>query len=273
MTQGNSLDIQGHRGARGLFPENTIPAFIHALELGVTTLELDVVISRDNIPIISHEPFMSHEICKMPDGTDIKKSDAHAQNIYTLDYSEIKSYDCGSKYFGKFPRQEKLTVYKPSLRDMVTEVEKLSNIHYYNIEIKRKPEWDNKMHPGYSEFADLVVNEIKDLGILDRTTVQCFDVETLQYLNQKFPEVQLVYLIQNFNTPALNLEILGFTPAIYSPYYKFVNAELVEFCKVHQMKLIPWTVNTEDEMLQLIDLGVDGIITDYPDVLLNLNKQ
>ncbi|MBT8230527.1 MAG: glycerophosphodiester phosphodiesterase, partial [Bacteroidia bacterium] len=114
-----NIDIQGHRGCRGLYPENSIPAFTHALELGVNTLEFDVVISKDKEVIISHEPFMSHEICLDLNGEDISENQALSHNIYQLDYEEIRQYDCGSKYFNKFPEQKKLKVFKPSLDDLI----------------------------------------------------------------------------------------------------------------------------------------------------------
>lgn len=262
-----NIDVQGHRGARGLLPENTIPAFEKAIEIGVSTLELDVVISADNKVIVSHEPFMSHEICLDPEGNEILKEEEHEHNIFKLDYADIKSYDCGSKFVDRFPNQEKLKTHKPSLSDMVTRIEQLSDSHYYNIEIKRRPVWDNDFHPGYKEFADLVIQEIMDLGIMERTTVQCFDVQSLQYIHESYPDVILVYLIQNMNSINENLDILGFVPEIYSPYYKLIKSETVKVCKEKSMRLIPWTVNDPDDMKSMIEMGVDGIISDYPDIL------
>ena len=264
------LDIQGHRGARGLMPENTIEAFKKALELGVNTLELDVVISSDKQVIVSHEPFMSHEICRSPDGTDILKKDEASHNIYLLSYDEIKTYDCGSKYVERFPNQMKLPSHKPSLQDVVKVSESISKDHYYNIEIKRNPDHDILLHPEYKEFADLVIDKIKALEILERTTVQCFDVETLNYINDRYPEVKLVYLIMNNNSLSENLSKLEFIPEIYSPYYKLVSHELVDACHGLGMRIIPWTVNEAEDMLKQIEFNVDGIITDYPDILIQL---
>jgi len=264
------LDIQGHRGARGLMPENTIPAFRKALEIGVHTLEIDVVISADSIVIVSHEPFMSHEICKTPNGTDIKKKDEQGHNLFALSYQQIKAYDCGSKYVKRFPDQEKMKVHKPSLEDMVKEVESLSQTHGYNIEIKRKPEWDDSFHPDYKRFADLVIADIERLGIMDRTTVQCFDTETLKYIHDTYPHVSLVYLIMDRKPFERHIDELGFNPAVYSPYYKLVDKTLVDQCRQASINLIPWTVNDSADMRELIELRVDGIITDYPDRLVNV---
>ncbi|NNF22100.1 MAG: glycerophosphodiester phosphodiesterase [Saprospiraceae bacterium] len=270
-----NIDIQGHRGCRGLYPENSIPAFTHALELGVNTLEFDVVISKDKEVIISHEPFMSHEICLDLNGEDISENQALKHNIYQLDYEEIRQYDCGSKYFNKFPEQKKIKVFKPSLDDLINAIRQDSSLpHFksvnYNIEIKRRPEWDSIHHPDYKEFASLVIQKIKQLEIEEVTTVQCFDVETLQFVHRQFPEINLVYLIANSNSPAENMDLLGFAPSIYSPAFQLVDADLVEFCQKKKMRLIPWTVNEIEDMQDMITLGVDGIITDYPDRLIAL---
>ncbi len=268
-----NLDIQGHRGCRGLLPENTIPAFEHAIELGVNTLEFDVVISKDHQVIVSHEPFMSHEIATSPDGQEITKENQLEHNIYALDYEGIKTYDVGTKYVERFPDQKKIKVHKPSLKDVVHRAEFLAPEILYNIEIKRKKEWDLTHHPSYQTFADLVIKELEELGVMDRTTVQCFDVETLQYIHAEYPHVRLVYLIMNEDAPESNIEKLGFTPFVYSPYYLLVNKQLVDYCKVLDMQLIPWTVNEEVDMKKLIDIGVTGIITDYPDRLIKVAKE
>ena len=263
------MDIQGHRGCRGLFPENTIPAFEHALELGVSTLELDVVISKDKKVIVSHEAFMSHLISRTPEGNAIEETHEKDFNLYELTYEEIKEFDCGSSLHPKYPEQKNLSVHKPSLGDMVKRMEEISNSHMYNIEIKRTPEGDNIYHPDYREFADLLIRELNQLNISDRTTVQCFDVETLQYLKKSYPDVPLVYLIANENSFEENIEILGFDPYCYSPHFSLVNQDLVSNCKSKKIQLIPWTVNDKNDMIQLIKLGVDGIISDYPDILID----
>lgn len=264
------LDIQGHRGCRGLYPENSIPAFLHAIELGVTTLECDAVISKDHQVILSHEPFMNHEICTKPNGDDIRKRTEKKHNLYQLTYEEIKKYDCGSKYFQKFPLQEKISTHKPSLKDVVEAVSvKLASLNResicYNLEIKRRPEWDTSHHPEYKVFADLVIRDVSDLGILDNTTIQCFDIPTLQYINSQYPEVNLVFLVDNRKSPQNNLDQLGFIPYVYSPNYKLVNKKLVNFCESKNMQLIPWTVNKSSDIKKMIEMGVDGIISDYPE--------
>lgn len=267
-----TLDIQGHRGCRGLYPENTIVAFVHAMKLGVTTLEFDVVISKDNKVIVSHEPFMNHEICKQPNGTPILKNKEEGHNIYQLTYDEIKAYDSGTTYFEKFPHQVKIKTHKPSLQDVISETSRIDASILYNIEIKRKTKWDNIHHPDFKTFADLVIKELSSMDVLKRTTVQCFDIETLRYINNEYPEVKLVYLVANENSIQKNMDLLGFKPFVYSPYFKMIDKYDVDFCKKSSIKLIPWTVNDFDDLRAQIELGVDGIITDYPDRLLQMVK-
>lgn len=275
MSKTTNLDIQGHRGCRGLLPENTIEGFVEAINLGVHTLEMDVTISKDHIVVVSHDPFFGHEFCLMPDGNEIKKEEEQNHKLYEMNLDDIQQYDTGAKFNEKFPHQKKMKTFKPSLAQVVEAVnEKLQDKKLdfirYNIEIKRRPEWDVGFHPEYKEFADLVIAEITRLKILDHSTVQCFDVPSLQYIKETYPHVKLVLLIQNLKSAERNIEHLGFVPEVYSPYYKLVNEKLVRYCKEQKMQLIPWTINELDDMKNLIDLGVDGIITDYPDRLIAL---
>ncbi len=272
------MDVQGHRGCRGYFPENTIPGFLHAIEIGVDTLEMDAVVSKEGLTIISHEPFMSHEIAMNPNGQLITKEEEEKYNIFKMSYDEIKSYDIGSRSHPRFLDQINITTHKPSLIDMAAAVKRklvekgLTSISY-NIEIKRKPKWDKSPHhPNLKTFADIVIRDIVQAGIMPTTTVQCFDVPTLQYIHEAYPEVKTVYLIENENTPEQNLDVLGFMPTIYSPDFKLVDATLVLLCKNNGMKLIPWTVNELTDIKKMIALKVDGIISDYPNRVINLLK-
>ncbi len=269
------IDIQGHRGCRGLFPENTIPAFKHALDLGVHTLELDVVATKEGIVYVSHEPFFNHEIATAPNDVEITKENEKSHNMYLLSATEIETYDVGIKPVVRFPNQKKMAVTKPKLYQMVKEIEaygKLNDLDpiLYNIEIKREPQNDDVFHPKMEVFADLVIDELKELNILDRTTVQCFDVPTLQYIHKKHNNVALVYLVMDMNGHEKNIDSLGFSPAVYSPYYKLVDEKMITYAKANEVKIIPWTVNEKVDMKKLIDLGVDGIISDYPDRLIQI---
>lgn len=270
----NNFDIQGHRGCRGLYPENTINGYIRALELGVNTLEMDVVVSKDNKVILSHEPFFNHEISSGPNNELINETNEKQHNLYHLTYDEIKTYDVGLKDHPRFPNQIKINEYKPTLAEMFEVIEKykqkLGREIYYNIEIKRKPAQDKIYHPIVNQFVDLVMEVIIQSGCADRTSVQCFDHATLRILHDKYPDQKTVMLVEDTLSPAKHLDLLGFTPTIYSPYYQLVNPQLVSFCKEKEMRLIPWTVNDPESTLDLIHMGVDGIISDYPDMTIEL---
>ncbi len=265
-----TLDIQGHRGARGLLPENTIPAFLRALDEGVTTLELDVVITKDKRVVISHEPYMSGSICTKPDGNPVAGKESQNFNIYEMTYEEVKGFDCGSRGNTRFPEQQKMSAVKPLLTDMIDAVEAYlakNNLPKvgYNIELKSSPSRDGVYHPQVNEFSDIVQNTIADKLSANRYTIQCFDFRVLQYFHKTYPDVSLVALVENRKGVKANIESLGFTPQVYSPYFKLIGKKDIDYCHEQGMKVVPWTVNTVKDMNQLVEKGVDGIITDYPD--------
>lgn len=264
------FDVQGHRGARGLKPENTIPAFLAALDSGVTTLEMDVVITKDKKVILSHEPWMSASICLDPDGNSFTEKDEKKYNIYQMAYADVQKFDCGSKENEKFPQQEKLAVSKPLLEDVIIAVESYIKNYTiyevdYNIEIKSSPEGDNKFHPSVKEYSDLVYTLLDEYLPMERVVIQSFDFRVLKYWHEKYPEVRLAALVENLKSIDSNLRALGFKPSIYSPYYKLLNKEKVEYLHRQKIRVIPWTVNEVSEMLSFKGMGVDGFITDYPD--------
>lgn len=263
------FDVQGHRGARGLKPENTIPAFIAALDYGVTTIELDVVVTRDRQIVVSHEPWISAAICLTPDGSPISKSREKQYNIYEMTYAEVAAFDCGSKGNASFPEQQPMRVSKPLLRDVIAAVEdhirSVSRYEVdYNIEIKSSPDGDGKYHPPPAEFSDLVYELLDQYLPMRRVVIQSFDFRVLQYWHKKYPDVRLSALVENTRSVSANLEQLGFSPSIYSPYYKLVTRDMVRYLHRKGIRVIPWTVNDESDMLSLKALGVDGFITDYP---------
>ncbi len=266
----SNIDIQGHRGCRGLMPENTIPGFLKALDLGVNTLELDVVITKDKEVLVSHEPFMSHLIATNPEGKTFDKKQGEQYNIYEMTLEEVQQFDCGLKAHPDYPEQEKMAVVKPRLADLIDAVNehiKANNLPAtaYNIEIKRHPKYDGAYHPTYQEFANLVLGLIYDKNIQDQTILQCFDTETLNYVHQVKPDLKTALLVQNLKGPRKNLKKLNFTPAIYSPYFKFVNKKLMRLAARKKIAVIPWTVNEVKDIQRMIEMQVDGIISDYPD--------
>ncbi len=267
------FDKQGHRGCRGLMPENTIPAMLYALGMGVTTLEMDVVITKDKKVILSHEQWFGREITTKPDGTYMGEREERKFNIYWMTYEQTKTFDVGLKPHPRFPQQQKMKATKPLLADVIDSVKKdmmtrRRPFPYYNIETKSNPEFDGVFQPKPAEFVELLMAVIKEKQIEEYVIIQSFDFRTLQYLHQKYPSVKTAMLIEDFDKRTLDeqLKVLGFTPTIYSPAFVHVNEKLVKSCHKQNIKVIPWTVNTKEKIEELKKLGVDGIITDYPNL-------
>ena len=273
----SEFDLQGHRGCRGLMPENTMPAFLKAVELGVTTLEMDIVISADQQIVVSHEPYMSHIICAHPDGRPVKRSEAKKLNLYKMKYADIQSYDCGLRVHPKFPDQQKVKAIKPTLKIVVKSVERFAADNKYtqpayNIEIKSHPKGYNLFTPEPAQFVDLVVTEIRRLGIESRTTLQSFDRLVLEELNKvEQRKFRIAYLVERGKKLQKNLAKLSFKPDIYSPNFRVLTE--ASFKQAHDLglKVIPWTINDIGMMERMIGWGIDGIITDYPDLLIGKN--
>jgi glycerophosphoryl diester phosphodiesterase len=264
------LDLQGHRGCRGLMPENSIAGFIYAIDLGVTTLEMDMVVDADNELIVSHEPFMSAEICLMPNGDTISDSAQYYLNIYKMSYSEIMQFEAGMKPHPRFPDQKKLPSYKPKIEAVIDTVEAYTAANNlqpirYNIELKSTAESDTIYHPIPSEFVKLAFQEIDSRIGWERVTLQSFDFRILQEIHQKFPEITLSLLIENELPFQENLDSLGFTPDVYSCEFELLSQSNVKDLQKLGIKVIPWTVNEVADMQKLVDWGVDGLISDYPD--------
>jgi glycerophosphoryl diester phosphodiesterase len=267
------FDKEGHRGCRGLMPENTIAAMIRGLDLGVTTLEMDIVFTSDKKAILSHEPFFNHEITTLPDGGFIAEKDEKNYNIYQMTYEQVKKFDVGLKPHPRFPLQQKIKAVKPLLADLLDSVKTFvattkRPFPYFNIETKTQPATDSVFHPVPSEFVELLMAVIQDKKVEKYVIIQSFDFRTLQYLHRHYPGMKTSMLIENTDKRSLEEQVsaLGFTPSVYSPAYSLVNESLVKKCHALNMKVIPWTVNDKPAMERLKQMGVDGIITDYPNL-------
>ncbi len=269
------FDYQAHRGGRGLMPENTIPAMLDAVKRGVTTLEMDAVITKDKQVVLSHEPFFNHEITTRPDGTLVTEEEEKTLNIFEMPYSQVATYDVGLKPHPRFKRQQKMKVAKPRLVDVVDKVEAYVTANnlpkpYYNIETKSNPATDDLYHPEPAEFVDLLMKVISIKLIDKRVIIQSFDQRTLQYLHKNYPHIKTALLIEEYDKRPLAVQLadLGFSPTIYSPAFELVTEDLIRKCHDLGILIIPWTVNEKDKMKQLKKMGVDGLITDYPDIKL-----
>lgn len=264
----SEMDIQGHRGCRGHFPENSIEGFFAALEMGATTLELDVVISQDGQVVISHEPWINPNICLSPDGDSLKTDDRF--NIYRMPYQEIRRYDCGSLTPGHFLKQKSMATYKPLLSELMDSLIVYANnrgipLIPINVETKSRPEWDNQIHPVPEEFVQLVLELTRSKNYLSATTIQSFDIRTLVETRKQEPTLPIALLVNESENIANKISELGLDPDIISPHHRLVTKELVEHYKAKGIKLIPWTVNAEEDIIKMLAFRVDGIISDYPD--------
>ena len=261
----DDFDLQGHRGAVGLFPENSIIGFIETVKLGVTTLEMDVVITKDNKVLVSHEPWISNKKCIDIRGNEIS-DDILSENIFLMTYDEIKNFDCGTLPNPNHVNQKKLSVVKPLLIEVISKVEEFSQSKVrYNIEIKSQIDTDQIFHPQFNDFVDLVVHDIKSKNIEDRVTIQSFDFRVLKYLKNHYPSFKISMLVsENYDYRDI-LDDLGFYPDIYSPNFKNLTYVIVKKVQKKKIKIIPWTVNSYDDIARLLEWDVDGLISDYPD--------
>jgi glycerophosphoryl diester phosphodiesterase len=262
-----AFDWQGHRGARGLLPENTIPAFLRALDYPeVTTLELDVVISADDRVIVSHDPWMEPEICLTPDGERIQDT----VSLRKLSATEIAAYDCGQLPHPRFPEQARRPAAKPTLAAVFAAVDRYCIQHdrpapNFNIELKYQPDWEPDLVPDRETFVKFVLEDVRAWGHPDRVTLQCFDPPTLAIIYRKDPSLRLAYLDEKPGDISEKIETLGFVPAIYSPWHEPLTGDHLRLAWKLGLRVIPWTVNAVERMRELRSMGVDGIITDYPD--------
>jgi glycerophosphoryl diester phosphodiesterase len=254
-------------------PENTIPAFTKAVELGCDWLEMDVVITADSQVLVSHEPWMNHLICRSPQGDSITESTEHDFNIHRMSLAEAQRFDCGSATHPDFPDQENRALSKPLLHDVVAAADEKSmelgaGGISYNIEIKSEPTLYGTYQPEPKRFVQLVLSQIDSLGLEDRCVIQSFDPAILEEVHLQHPDLSTSLLVENDDDLATNLKRLSFKPDHYSPAFSMVDKKLVKELEDRDIALLVWTVNDKDDMRRMIKLGVTGIITDYPDRLI-----
>ncbi|WP_196229237.1 glycerophosphodiester phosphodiesterase [Leptospira noguchii] len=284
-----SLDLQGHRGARGLKPENTWPAFEEAIRYEMTTLELDTVLTKDNKIIIHHDSFTNPTICQKKDGTQIVST-----SLYELTLSELKQLDCGTKKNPKYPEQvpvpgtELITI--EEFFTLITNVEKKNPSRpklRFNIETKFPNDNNSQISiEKVKEHVSFLVQAIEDAKVVDRTTIQSFYLQALPIVKDKNPKLKTsaLFSLTYFQGAMMKLgfgnglrkDVLKKTievkANIVSPYFLYVTKEFVQEAHSHNISVIPWTVNDSEEIRRLIDAGVDGIISDYPNRLVHTIK-
>lgn len=272
-----AFNKEGHRGTRGLMPENTIPSMYKAIDDGVNTVEVDVVYSKDKQVVVSHDVYFHADITTTPEGKTLTSKEGQTTLLYNMWYDSIRKYDVGLKPHPDFPLQKKIPAYKPLLKELIDSTDSYARSQgktiLYNIELKTNPAHDTTKHPPVYEFVEGVMKVVFQKKIADRCYLQSFDFRPLQIIHKKYPGIVTAILIggNDKRTFEQQLTELGYTPEMYSPHYSIVTPELISECHKRKIKIIPWTVNTVEEMKKLKDMGVDGIITDYPNYFSQLN--
>ena len=270
-------EVHGHRGCRGLLPENTIPAFLHAITLGVEVLELDVIISADQQVVVSHEPWLSARLGTGPTGEKIDPAHERAYNLYQWPYSTIKHCVVGLQPHPEFPLQKSIASYRPLLRDVLLATESACQSLgrppvNYSVEVKSDPTGDNIFHPLPTRFVELVVAELQAAAVDGRTTLLSFDLRILRSAKQLIPAQNLCLLTESEEPFASLFQQLGFLPDTLGPAVELLSAHTVQNLRMEYpaLRIVPWTVNEIPELRQVMKWEVDGITTDYPDRLLNI---
>jgi glycerophosphoryl diester phosphodiesterase len=289
-----AFDLQGHRGARGLAPENTLEGFAAALAIGVSTLELDLGMTRDGVLVVHHDFWLNPDTTRNPDG-DFLSLRGPALRALTL--AELKRYDVGrlkpgTRYAQTFPEQRAVDGARvPTLAEVFELAQRVHADHVrFNIETKLTPTSGGDA-PEPETFAAAIAAAVRAAGLTERVTVQSFDWRTLAALARIAPAIARVCLTAErpgFDTLARALpgpspwtagldvdDFAGSTPrlvaaagcAVWSPAFRDLTPASVSEAKTLGLQVIPWTVNERADMDRLIGMGVDGIITDYPDRL------
>lgn len=263
-----TLKVHGHRGTRGTLPENSMVGFEEALKVGSDILEMDLHVSKDKVLIVSHDSAVSREICVMPNGKKVKKT----IRLRTLTAQQIQKYDCGRIPHPRFPEQKQVpNTSMPTLDEVLTWFAKTAPSHVeLNIETKMdEPKKADNPDPKF--FASAVIDLLKKHGLLDRAILQSFEFSTLVEAKKIEPALRTAALFENEKNFCAVTEQTGATMA--SPDFTLVTAKEVAECRKRGIPIHPWTANTEKDWAKLVDLGVDGIITDYPAKLLKfLNR-
>ena len=289
-----AIDIYGHRGAAGILPEHTIAGYETSLALGVNVIDMDVNLSKDGVPIVTHDPSLNIAITRDEKGNWLK---APTPAINSLTVAEIKRFNVGrindSSYYGReFPKQYPLDNQAiPTLEEVINFAEKISdNKIRYQIEIKSSP----FLHDSFTDYKQLykaILEVIDRLGVIDRVELQSFDLRPLLAAKKERPDVKLSFVTDeniSINNVLMgqwgNLSwTAGFNVAdydnsipkmlksvgvsVWNPYYQDLTVEKVKDAHDHGLKVVPWSVDEETDMHKMIKFGVDGIITNRPDIL------
>ena len=290
----STFDLQGHRGARGLMPENTLPAFAKALEIGVTTLELDTLVTKDGVVVISHDAMLNPDLVRLPGGKWLEAPVNIGPSIFSLTFAELQQYDVGrlkpgTKYAERYPQQLAVDGTRiPRLAELFAQVRQSGNERVrFNIETKISP-FERDATPGPEAFVDALLSVITAEKMRSRVTIQSFDWRTLKIVQQRAPDIPTVYLsaqqkfLDTINaegregsawTAGLNVREFGGSVArmvkaaggaVWAPYFGDIDQAKVLDAQALGLKIVVWTVNSAADIERMLDWRVDGIISDYP---------
>ena len=253
--------VHGHRGARAIYPENTIPAFEYAIKIGADVLEMDVAVTKDNVLVISHDPHINAEICKGPHP---------GIAIHELTLAELREYDCGALKNPHFPKQQPVPGTRIPTLDEVLSLSRGNSVQF-NIETKSFPDHP-ELTPTPDVFASMLLDVIRKHKLESRSIVQSFDFRTLHAMKHLAPDIRLSALWEGAARPFVDIAREG-EAGIISPLFKLVTPEQVKAAHHASIQVVPWTADASADWKMLIDAGVDAIITDDPAALIGYLKE
>jgi glycerophosphoryl diester phosphodiesterase len=252
MPAAQKIVVHGHRGARAIYPENTLPAFEYAIKQGVDVLEMDLAVTKDNVLVISHDPHINAEICTGPHP---------GIAIHELTLAELKQYDCGTLKNPRFPKQQPVPGTRIPTLDEVLNLSRLGSFQF-NIETKSFPDHP-ELTPTPDVFARMMLEQIRKHKVESRVIMQSFDFRTLHAMKKLAPEIRLAALYEGPPRPFVDIaKEAGAT--IISPFWELVTPEQVKASHAAGLEVVPWTADTSAAWQTLIDAGVDAIISDDP---------
>ena len=251
------IEVIAHRGGAGLYPENTIAAMLNAVNIGICDLEFDMHVTRDSVVVVSHDPYL--------------KGYGEQYPLYANTYAELAKLTIGDKADKRFPGRKDVACHIPTVTALIDSVEAYCHRHNlppvnYTIEIKSSSKKDGTLSPDYKTFADLCVRALASRSLGSRLLLQSFDVRTLKYVHERWPNIRLLYLVdKSVGSYDEAMGRLGFTPYAISPDFPMINADFVKKAHADGMRVIPYTVDREKDAVKMKEAGVDAIITNYPD--------
>lgn len=264
-----AIEVQGHRGARTVLPENSLPGFEYALDIGVDTLEMDTGVTKDGVVVVIHDQKINTTICQYKDGREVEEN----LWVHQLTLEQIKQFDCGSRINPRFKAQKLIPGTNiPTLREVFELIKNSSSTNaetvLFNIETKSDADKPHAQ-PEPEAFAQAIIDLVKEFGLTERVSIQSFDHRTLLATKAINPKIQTVALyeedLSDWVTPTLKAKA-----GIVSPYFKNLSKQEIKDIHAAGLKVTPWTANKAEDWKKLIEMGVDGIITDDPKPLLEI---